>query len=299
MKNRSQRVNRVRRTNTRDNLRLFPRACYPLNRHMRAIFTIVGAAVLTTACATPTFLRDKPTNVEQLYNYAVEDMNNGLFEEAVRNFVEVKAKYPYTRFAALADLRIADTHFKAGKYSEAIDAYRNFLKYHPKDEEGAYTMMRVADAYKQQIPEDWWFLPPSAEKDQGYTKLAISAYRDMLARYPKSPHVDTARASLKECRKKLGEHELYVARFYFEREEFAAAAGRAEGLLKTYGGIGLDADALWLAAEARSEIGELDKARASWERLAKEFPDTAQGRRAAARLKPSAKPAAPPTAEGG
>ena len=38
-------------------------------------------------------------------------------------------------------------------------------------------MYRIGESYFEQIPSDWWFLPPSAEKDQASTRLAISAYR--------------------------------------------------------------------------------------------------------------------------
>ena len=47
-------------------------------------------------------------------------------------------------------------------------------------------MLQIGEAYHEQIPEDWFFLPPSSEKDQGNTRLAITAYRDMLSRYPES-----------------------------------------------------------------------------------------------------------------
>jgi outer membrane protein assembly factor BamD len=271
--------------------------------------------LLSVACAT-TLLRGTPKGPEETYAVAMEDLDDGLYPEAISGFTEVKTKYPYSKFAALSDLRIADTHFARAKYIEAIDAYRAFLKYHPSHAEAAYAMFKIGDAYFEQIPSDWWFLPPSAEKDQASTRLAISAYRDLLARYPDRSQTEKGKeqieackatvekhektgvaedglekcrtlarrqelvnegvSRLNKCRRKLADHEIYVARFYFKRDQFKSAAGRAEGLLRDYGGLGLDAEALWLSARARMQLVEPEIARVALTRLTTEFPDSSE-----------------------
>ncbi|MEE8410740.1 MAG: outer membrane protein assembly factor BamD, partial [Myxococcota bacterium] len=117
---------------------------------------------------------------------------------------------------------------------------------------------------------------PSAEKDQASTRMAISAFRDMLARYPKGKSADKARERLDESRRKLANHEMYVARFYFARERYAAAVSRANGLVRDYPGLGLDAEALMLAARGHRRLGDEDKARTTWQRLKSEQPDSAE-----------------------
>jgi outer membrane protein assembly factor BamD len=269
----------------------------------------------------------------------MEDLSDGLYPEALSGFTGLKAKYPYSKYASLADLRIADTHFERGKFLEAIDAYRAFLKYHPSHPQAVYAMFRIAEAHREQIPSDWWFLPPSAEKDQASTRLAIAAYRDLLARYPNQQETDKGRGKLEacrakvashpeteeappevekcralidqqtlvergalhldECRRKLADHEIYVARFYFERQRYKAAAARAEGLLADYGGLGLDPQALWLAARARLALQENDVARDKLERLRREFPESNEAGDAAALLGRLGKKVTPPDAPRG
>jgi outer membrane protein assembly factor BamD len=236
-----------------------------------------------------------------MYQQAMQDLDDGMYPEALKGFSDIKTRFPYSKFAALSDLRTADTHFARGKQLEAVDAYRSFIKYHPQHELAAYAMLRIGDAYYQQIPEDWWFLPPSTEKDQANTRLAISAYRDMLARFPDAPEAAEARTHLEDCRQKLAVHEMYVAKFYYKREKWLAAARRAEDLLKNYGGLGLDADALWLAADARRKEGNIGAARRHLERLAKDFPESSEADDAADLLRdlppaPANEPADPGTA---
>lgn len=211
----------------------------------------------------------------------MQNMESGLYPEAIQGFSEVKSKYPYSKLAVLADLRTADVQFRRGNHSEAIDAYREFLKLHPRHEDAPYAMLQIGEAYFEQIPGDWWILPPPAEKDQASTRRAITAYRDMLARYPQDPLATKAQARLDECRRKLADHELYVAQFYLRHEHYRAAATRAEGLIQDYPGLGLDSAALWIVARSMQTLGEAAAARAALERLTREHGDTTEGQRAA------------------
>ena len=239
---------------------------------MARTVVLLAAAVSLHCASVRSLVRPEARNAEELYRHAMEDMQGGLYPEAIKGFAGLKAKYPYTKYVALADLRTADTHLHRAKFAEAIDAYRNFLKFHPNHPEGPYAMLQIGEAYYQQIPEDWFFMPPAAEKDQGYTRLAIAAYNDMLGRFPKADHAERARSRRKECRTKLADHELYVAHFYLDREHYRAAAGRAEGLLKKFPNLGFDEEALWIAGWSRFQLGENEAATQHLATLREKFP---------------------------
>ncbi|MBC7792287.1 MAG: outer membrane protein assembly factor BamD, partial [Clostridia bacterium] len=257
-------------------------------RSTLATLLVLCAVTLSLGCATTK--RREIKTVDDLYAQAVDDLKNGLYTEALDGFEQIKARFAYSKYAPLADLRIADTYYERDSYIEAIDGYRNFLKYHPTHAEAPYAMYRVGYCYKKQMPQDAWFLPPSAEKDQATTKLAISAYRDMLARYPSSEYAEKAKEELDACRRHLADHEMYVARFYFKREKWLASAGRAEGILSDYPGLGLDAEALWIAGSARFYTQDLPAARAHLNRLEEEFKGTGEAGRAATVLAQMNKP---------
>lgn len=247
---------------------LFPRT--------RGFVALVALVVVGGCAGAGAFGRGKTQTAEDAYNEAMEDLQDGIYPEALRGFAGVKAKFPYSRFAALADLRVADTHFEQGKHVEAIDAYRQFVKLHPNHDDVPYAMLRIGDAYFEQAPDDWWFLPPSAEKDQANVKLAITAYDDLVERYPKSEQAAKGREALAVARRRLAEHELYVAKFYWKREKYRAAANRAEGLVTRFSGLGFDVEALWLAARAHAKAGETTAARAAAQRLVDKFPQSAE-----------------------
>ena len=252
----------------------FARCSFNLSR--RFFHVLLTSVLLACACASSSNTElGKPSGPDEaLYRRALTDLEDGLYPEALKGFADIKAKYPYSAFAALADLRTADTHFERGRFLEAIDSYRRFLKFHPNHAEGAYAMLRIGESYYEQLPSDWWFLPPSAEKDQGNVRLAITAFRDMTARYDDHELTSKAQERIDACRGRLADHEMYVARFYFDRERYRAALGRAEGLLKSYQGLGYDAEALWISAKSYFELGNRREAQQALARLTQEHPDS-------------------------
>ena len=201
------------------------------------------------------------------YEHALKELNLGMFSEALTGFNEVKTKYPYSRFAALADLRVADAHFEQAKYIEAVDAYRNFLRFHPNHVDADYAMLRIGECYYEKTPSDWWLLPPSEEKDQDATKQALRAFRDMIKMFPHSKYLEDANSKIDLCRKKLADHEFYVAQFYFKKQEYRATKMRLDFLLSHFSGLGLDQQALWILAQIQQEEKSQDGLTRTLEKL--------------------------------
>ena len=108
------------------------------------------------------------------------------------------------------------------------------------------------------------------------TPAGSRAMEDALERYPKSTYAEKCRDRLNEGRRKLADHEMYVAKFYWKRDKYLAAAGRAEALVRDYSGLGLDAEALLLAARARQRLGQDDLAREIAARIVRDHKAAAE-----------------------
>src|SRR5205814_2757777 len=68
------------------------------------------------------------------YDKGLSKLSSDNFAEARKYFRHVKDKFGYTRFAALSELRLADTDFAEQLFTAAIDGYRTFIKFHPTHE---------------------------------------------------------------------------------------------------------------------------------------------------------------------
>jgi outer membrane protein assembly factor BamD len=189
-------------------------------------------------------------------------------------FQRIRREYPYSRYAALAELRIADCHLVQNQYTEAIRAYRSFVRHRPAHPDVPYAQFKIAESYHRQIPSDFFLSPPGWERDQGPTRQALRELRRFILDYPESEHVEQAREMLSTALTQLARHELYVAEFYLGRDRPQAAVGRLRHLLATYEGSGVEPQALLLLGRVYLQMSETRDARRAFEELIERYPQS-------------------------
>ena len=195
-------------------------------------------------------------NARRAYADALEEFYDDDCFDAKPLFKHVRSEFPYSRFAPLAELRLADCNFEDGEYAEAIEAYKNFVRYRPSHVEVPYARYRIALANFEQIPSEWLLSPPAYERDQHYAQESLRLFRGFVLDFPEDPLVPPARRMAEEAKALLAAHEYYVAEFYFDRDHPKAAAGRLRTLLRGYPGSDREPDALWLLAETYQQLGD-------------------------------------------
>lgn len=228
-------------------------------------------------------------SAEDNYQKALAEIEEKDWVAAAKYFSFIKARFPYSKYAVLAELGMADAEFGAKHYLQAVDSFKLFIKFHPTHEKvtNGYASFRIAEAYYRMLPGDWWLLPPSYEKDQTATSDAERELKAFVDKYPNSPYINRAREMLAEVNQRLAEHEWYVARFYWEKDKPMGTVLRLRRLLDRHPGVGYDGDALWLLGKAYERVEMYDRARDAWQRLADQHPKherAADARRAAERM---------------
>ena len=158
-------------------------------------------------------------SAQKNYEKGLKELEAKDWVAASKYFGFIKSRFPYSKYAVLAELRLADAEFGAEQYLEAIDSYRLFVKFHPTHEmvQNGYAQFRIGEAYYQQLPSDFWMFPPSYEKDQSSTEDAANELKSFLDKYPDSPYRGKAKEIVVKVGKKLADHEWYVARYYWDR----------------------------------------------------------------------------------
>jgi outer membrane protein assembly factor BamD len=212
-------------------------------------------------------------NAQKAYVAALDEFYDDDCFEADPLLRNVRREFPYSRFAALAELRLADCHMREGKWAEAIEAYNQFVRYRPSHAEVPYARFQAALAHFEQIPSEWLLSPPSYERDQHYAQESLRLLRRFMLDFPEDPLMPRARELAEQSLKLLAAHELYVAEFYFDRGHPRSAAGRLNTLLRSYPGSGLEAQALQLLGESYLQIGDPRSARRAFEELLSRYPN--------------------------
>ncbi len=225
-------------------------------------------------------------SAKQNYDRGMKAIEDEEWVDSVKYFSFVKARFPYSKYAVLADLRMADAAFGAGEYLEAIDAFQQFIKFHPTHEmvENGYAPFRVGESYFRMLPDDWFLVPPAYEKDQSATMDALRELQSFLRKYPKSQFRDRAEKMRVVTAHKLAQTEWYVATFYWKRHKPMATVLRLRTLLRKYPDVGFDEDALWLLGQAYVKVGRVSEpthgkddpgpanAREAWQELVEKHP---------------------------
>jgi outer membrane protein assembly factor BamD len=224
----------------------------------------------------PDYAKDAETNLTK-GNEALESKN---YIEAEKYFEHVRSTYPFLDAAKEAELKLADTKLEKEQFAEARDAYQSFIKIHPLHPRVDYAAYRGALTHYREMPSELFILPPGYEKDQTDVKATLKAMNDFLRAYPKSQYVPEAKKQGDEARRRLAQHEMYVATFYRKRHKWAAVSSRLELLLERYSGVGFDEDALFGLHEAYDKLKHQDKADGALRRVIEKFPGTGAAEKA-------------------
>jgi outer membrane protein assembly factor BamD len=228
-------------------------------------FTISGSLFLS-GCGSD---EKKADTAESSYELAQQYDKDERYEESIRRYQEIKNKYPYSKYAVLSELAIADANFKQESYPEAQVAYQNFKDLHPKHPQIDYVTFRLALSYYNQ-------LPPTSDRDLSLASNTILNFDEVLHQYPNSEYVKEAQEKKLAVLKLLAEKEIYIADFYFKKGQWDSARLRYEGEIKKYPGQEFEARALSRAVICAARASEMDRAHELLARLRSQFPGSSE-----------------------
>ena len=226
-------------------------------------------------------------DAQRAYSEALKEFEDHNWLEAQALFREVKRKYHYSKFAKLSELRIADADFEQEKYAEAIRGFRQFVHDHRSDpEEVAYARSKIAEAQFKQINESF-LLPTADERDQAIILDAFKELKGYVHDYPDAKESQKIRELLADVTARLMRHELYVARFYLNRDNFQAAVYRVQYAMRNFASppsqrgpdsvvidSGLEAEALLLLGEVYLKMKKYPEAHESFDSILRDYPQS-------------------------
>ncbi len=189
-----------------------------MSPRFRSLFALVAlSAAIGLACAESDE-DSKPVTysltAKQNYDKGMAELKDESYAEAKKYFQFVKQKFPFSKYATMAELALADTQFAQGNYTESIESYKSFARLHPTHEkvEDGYIAFRISESYYRDMPEDLWIMPPSYEKDQSAVQDAQRELESFHKKFPNSPYGKKIQDMRQEVLKRLVDHEVYVAR---------------------------------------------------------------------------------------
>lgn len=226
--------------------------------------SLLAVLFLLSGCAGKEINREDP---DALFQNAEEAFNDQHYLVALEKYRDIKNRFPYSSRAVDAELRIADTYFEQESYIEAESAYEIFKELHPTHSKADYVQYRIGLSFFKQVPDD-------SARDLSAAYKAIEALTVLEQKFPSSRYVTPAKDHIIQARKRLAEHENYVANFYYQRQHYLSASYRYSTLLQEYQNLGYDEEALYRLVQSYYHIKMYDNAEDAARRLFNQFPNT-------------------------
>ena len=117
---------------------------------------------------------------EELAWDGMDAYDNGNYGKAIEKFQKLKDIYPFSKYAILAELKIADAHYQREEYEEAIFEYENFEGLHPRNEAIPYVIYQIGRSYYDQID--------TTDRDQTSARKAFEAFQRLQKQFPKDQY---------------------------------------------------------------------------------------------------------------
>lgn len=213
------------------------------------LFIACALATALSGCgAIDYFFLDTPEETAlELFQLGQDEMAQKDWEDAVEYFTTLRDRYPFSPYTVQAEILLADAYFNDAKYAEAIMAYKEYESLHPSAPQIPYVLFQIGLANYRSMS--------SIDKPQSHASQAVEYFQRLIQTHPGSEYAPKAKEHLLEARRRLAEHELFVADFYWRAGRYGSAWERYAFVAENFQDVPEAAE----YAEKRSRLAFLER----------------------------------------
>jgi outer membrane protein assembly factor BamD len=236
-------------------------------------------ALLLCACGLLPEVKDETSgwSADKLYEEAKDEMAKAGYDNAIKYFEKLEARYPYGRYAQQAQIELAYVYYKNGDQASAIAACDRFIKLHPNhpNVDYIYYLKGLVNFNENLGLLGKISRQDLTERDPKAAGESFDAFKELVTRYPDSKYTPDGLARMKYLVNALASHEVHVARYYMKRGAYVAAANRAQYALLNYAQAPAVEEALFVMVKAYDALGMTELRDDADRVMHKNFPDSA------------------------
>ena len=187
------------------------------------------------------------------YNDGLEQLERGDAIYSAKKFNEAELLYPQSIWAPRAALMASYSYFSYFYYSDAVLELEKFLdkyKNHPR-RDYAYYLLALCH-YDQIIDET---------KDLNEILKAKKYFEIIIQKYPNTEFALDSEYKLELIQELLASKEMYLARYYVEREKWIPAINRFKTVVEYYDSTIFVEEALHRLVELHFKLGLIDESK--------------------------------------
>ena len=225
----------------------------------RSVFLIIILIFLSNSCSKEkekiSIIEEESLEMQMIkaYKEGLKELQRGDPIYASKKFNEAELLYPQSIWAPRAALMAAYSYFSYLYYSDAVLELEKFLdkyKNHPR-RDYAYYLLALSH-YDQIIDET---------KDLNEILKAKKYFKIIIQKYPDTEFAIDSRYKLELIQELLASKEMYLARYYVEREKWIPAINRFKKVVEDYDETIYVEEALHRLVELHYKIGLIDESK--------------------------------------
>lgn len=250
---------------------------------MKALLGLICVYLLLAGCAKPH--KDDAAGVVQnepvadLYNQANIAMTEGKYSTAIETYRSLQSRYPYGRYAQQTQMELAYAYYKNDEPEAALAEVGRFIRLNPAhpNVDYAYYLKGLINAEEDKDVFSGFFerftkFDDLITRDPRSARESFDAFRDLVTLFPDSRYAEDARQRMAYLLDILAQHDVRVAKFYFDRGAYVATVNRAKYIVEYYQQAPAVEDALGIMVAAYREMGLHDLAQDTMRVLRTNFP---------------------------
>ena len=223
------------------------------------IFSILFIYLIISGCGQKK-VEVKPledTNIDsqmiKAYNEGLTALDNKDYMLAVKKFGEAEILYPQSIWAPRSALMTAYSYYVYERYFDTIFELERFLKTYPEHNRQNYAYYLLGLAYYEQIVDEKKDLEPIINSKK-YFQIIINEY-------PGSEYAADAEFKLDLIKEILAAKEMYLGRYYIEKEKWIPAINRYKTILENYDDTIYVEEAIHRLVEIHYKIGLINESK--------------------------------------
>jgi len=196
-------------------------------------------------------------SADRLYQAAHDALLEGNYTRAIKLFETLESRFPYGRYAQQAILESAYANYRAGETPAAVAACDRFIRTYPNhpNVDYAYYLKGLVYFREDQGLLGYVYEFDLSEREPKAMRESFAAFKELVAKFPASRYAQDAIDRMKYLTNSLALYEVKVARYYYNRGAYVAAANRAQGALTNYPRTPAGKEALEVMVQSYEKLG--------------------------------------------
>ena len=252
-----------------------------LNTHSMPIALLLAllfALMLLGGCAGSDGNKDDTDiwSEAKLYSEATDKLNDADFAKCGKYFEKLEARFPFGPYSQQAQINAAYCYWKAQEQTQALVAIDRFIKLHQGSPNLDYAYyLKGLITFNDDLGWLGKFTGQDlSERDPKAAKEAFESFKVVVERFPNSKYAPDALDRMRYIVNSLAEADVIVARFYYQRGAYLAAANRAQLVIRDYDRAPAVEEALYILTKSYEKLGMTQLSNDSARVFKLNFPDS-------------------------